>query len=295
MSWSPHTYSGFSLKDPYSTKASKPNSSPFAKFQQLEKQQAWSHPKKGNVSSLCRNLSMPASPRPVSLTTPRPGAARSSSGAKELILSWVQTKLMNYPIPITNFSSCWNDGLAFCALIHVFYPDSFDWFALNAENRRFNFTLAFEKAEELADISPLLEVEDMVRFQSPDWMCVFTYVQSFYRMFREDRIITHRQKIQGDMKVPNPDTSLTSPTKETVKEEVGEEETEEDNIDRRLSHPDDSKLVIVQDSESSNQENTSPAEETSEEETSEEETSEEDEEEEIHDEEKVEYDHMKKI
>ena len=34
---------------------------------------------------------------------------------------------------------------------------------------------------ELADIYPLLEVEDMVRFKKPDWKCVFTYVQSFYR------------------------------------------------------------------------------------------------------------------
>jgi len=35
----------------------------------------------------------------------------------------------------------------------------------------------------LADISPLLDVEDMVRMKSPDWKCVFTYVQMFYRRF----------------------------------------------------------------------------------------------------------------
>jgi len=69
----------------------------------------------------------------------------------------------------------------------VFYPEAFDWSALQPENRRHNFTLAFHKAEELADIYPLLEVEDMVRFKKPDWKCVFTYVQSFYRRFRDGR------------------------------------------------------------------------------------------------------------
>ena len=34
---------------------------------------------------------------------------------------------------------------------------------------------------QLAGISPLLEVEDMVKYTKPDWKCVFTYVQSFYR------------------------------------------------------------------------------------------------------------------
>ena len=48
---------------------------------------------------------------------------------------------------MTNLSSCWSDGLAFCALVHCFYPEAFDWFALSPENRRYNFTLAFEKAE----------------------------------------------------------------------------------------------------------------------------------------------------
>jgi len=114
-------------------------------------------------------------------------AARSGSGAKEMILMWVQNRIKHYPILMTNFSTCWNDGLAFCALIHVFYPENFDWYALKAENRRHNFTLGFEKAESLAGIYPLLEVEDMVRFKKPDWKCVFTYVQSFYRRFRDGR------------------------------------------------------------------------------------------------------------
>lgn len=45
----------------------------------------------------------------------------------------------------------------------------------------------FSFFRELAGIYPLLEVDDMVRFQKPDWKCVFTYVQSFYRRFRDGR------------------------------------------------------------------------------------------------------------
>merc|ERR1719188_1732316 len=97
---------------------------------------------------------------------------------------WVQNRIKDYPIPMTNFSTCWNDGLAFCALILFYYPRAFDFNSLESKNRRHNFTLAFEMAEKLADICPLLEVDDMVRFQKPDWKCVFTYVQSFYRRFR---------------------------------------------------------------------------------------------------------------
>lgn len=180
--------------------------SPFARFKQLEDSSAQGpgsgsrtpplQPSKGS-SSLYRNLSMPAStPRPtltVKMMDQQQGqarpslAARSGSGAKEMILMWVQNRIKDYPIPMTNFSTCWNDGLAFCALIHVFYPDNFDWSILKSENRRQNFTLAFQKAEELAGIYPLLEVDDMVRFQKPDWKCVFTYVQSFYRRFRDGR------------------------------------------------------------------------------------------------------------
>ena len=50
-------------------------------------------------------------------------------------------------IEITNFSTSWNNGLAFCALIHHFYPDAFDIHSLDPKQRRKNFELAFDTAE----------------------------------------------------------------------------------------------------------------------------------------------------
>ena len=43
------------------------------------------------------------------------------------------------------------------------------------------------KCRKYGDVCPLLDVEDMVRMKKPDWKCVFTYVQSFYRRFRLGR------------------------------------------------------------------------------------------------------------
>ncbi|KAL8604619.1 hypothetical protein ACOMHN_013399 [Nucella lapillus] len=111
---------------------------------------------------------------------------RSPSAIKTMLLEWCKAMTREYEnIAVTNFSSSWNDGLAFCALIHHFYPDSFDYSQLESKNRRHNFELAFNTAEKVADISPLLDVEDMVKMKNPDWKCVFTYVQSYYRHLRD--------------------------------------------------------------------------------------------------------------
>lgn len=111
---------------------------------------------------------------------------RSASDIKDMLLNWCKSKTKEYEkVDICNFSTCWNDGMAFCALIHHFYPEAFDFETLNPKNRRYNFDLAFRVAEEQADIAPLLDVEDMVLMKKPDWKCVFTYVQSFYRKLHD--------------------------------------------------------------------------------------------------------------
>jgi len=109
---------------------------------------------------------------------------RNPSGVKEMLLEWCKKQCEGYEhVNITNFSTSWSDGMAFCALIHHFCPTTFDYSKLNPKNRRGNFTLAFKVAEKEADIPALLDVEDMVRMKTPDWKCVFTYVQGFYRRF----------------------------------------------------------------------------------------------------------------
>eukprot|EP00096_Caligus_rogercresseyi_P003630 TRINITY_DN1692_c0_g1_i1.p1 TRINITY_DN1692_c0_g1~~TRINITY_DN1692_c0_g1_i1.p1 ORF type:complete len:186 (+),score=52.12 TRINITY_DN1692_c0_g1_i1:216-773(+) len=129
-----------------------------------------------------------SSPATESKTEKKMFVSRSASSAKEVILTWVKESLQDYDsLNVTNFSSSWSDGLAFCALIHNFYPEAFDFASLKSENRRHNFELAFKSAEEYAGIYPLLDVEDMVKMKNPDWKCVFTYVQSFYRRFRNGK------------------------------------------------------------------------------------------------------------
>ncbi|KAL5965745.1 Smoothelin-like protein 1 [Taenia solium] len=114
-------------------------------------------------------------------TSKRPGAA----SAKEIMLHWCQVMTKGYPhVEVKNFGSSWADGMAFCALIHHFYPDAFDFSTLKPENRRANFELAFKTAEELGNVAPLLDVEDLLRTKVPDWKCIFTQIQLYYRRFQ---------------------------------------------------------------------------------------------------------------
>lgn len=154
--------------------------SPFAKFRQLDKQNSLNKP---------TPPSTPGTPRgtgPLFKFTD-PAVSQSASTIKERLLHWCRMKTKEYEnIQLDNFSSSWADGLAFCALIHHFLPDAFDYSTLTPKDRRHNFELAFQVADEKADIAPLLDVEDMLETRRPDWKCVFTYVQSIYRRFKDE-------------------------------------------------------------------------------------------------------------
>ncbi|CAP38031.2 Protein CBG21188 [Caenorhabditis briggsae] len=119
-------------------------------------------------------------------TSAAPPRQLNPNSIKDALLRWIQNRVAGYPnVNVTNFSSSWADGMAFCALIHRFAPQSFDFSTLDPKNRRQNFDLAFKVAEDNG-IFPLLEVDDMIMMgDRPDWKCVFTYVQSFYKQFRD--------------------------------------------------------------------------------------------------------------
>ncbi|XP_026795418.2 smoothelin isoform X2 [Pangasianodon hypophthalmus] len=106
----------------------------------------------------------------------------NANSIKQMLLDWCRAKTRGYDnVDIQNFSSSWSDGMAFCALVHNFFPEAFDYSTLSPSNRRQNFEVAFKTAEKLADCPQLLDVDDMVRLREPDWKCVYTYLQEFYR------------------------------------------------------------------------------------------------------------------
>eukprot|EP01104_Vermistella_antarctica_P021448 TRINITY_DN96_c0_g1_i1.p1 TRINITY_DN96_c0_g1~~TRINITY_DN96_c0_g1_i1.p1 ORF type:complete len:543 (-),score=221.77 TRINITY_DN96_c0_g1_i1:203-1768(-) len=107
--------------------------------------------------------------------------------AKEGLLMWCRKKTKGYrdvcPPSLNNFTTDWQNGLAFCALIHRHRPDLLNYDDLNKENAAENLELAFKIAEDDLDIPRLLDVEDIVGVSRPDERSIMTYVSEFFHCF----------------------------------------------------------------------------------------------------------------
>ncbi|KAM8742806.1 smoothelin [Acanthopagrus schlegelii] len=125
-----------------------------------------------------------------------PAAAPNAKNVKQMLLDWCRAKTEPYEgVDIQNFSSSWKDGIAFCALVHRFFPDAFEYSILNPNKPRDNFQLAFSTAERLAGCPPLLDPDDLVRMKEPDWKCVYTYIQEFYRSLVEKGLVKTKKRL----------------------------------------------------------------------------------------------------
>ncbi|XP_049569676.1 smoothelin-like protein 1 isoform X49 [Orcinus orca] len=132
---------------------------------------------------------------PTALFRNTKAAGAAIGGVKNMLLEWCRAMTRSYEhVDIQNFSSSWSSGMAFCALIHKFFPDAFDYAALDPAKRRHNFSLAFSTAEKLADCAQLLEVDDMVRLAVPDSKCVYTYIQELYRSLVQKGLVKTKKK-----------------------------------------------------------------------------------------------------
>ncbi|XP_077378376.1 cytospin-A [Festucalex cinctus] len=115
---------------------------------------------------------------------PLSALARQYGGSKRnALLKWCQKKTEGYQnIDITNFSSSWNDGLAFCAVLHTYLPAHIPYQELTSQDKRRNFSLAFQAAESVG-IKCTLDINEMVHTERPDWQSVMTYVTAIYKYF----------------------------------------------------------------------------------------------------------------
>ncbi|XP_058483025.1 cytospin-B isoform X2 [Solea solea] len=115
---------------------------------------------------------------------PLAALAREYGGSKRnALLKWCQKKTEGYPnIDVTNFSSSWSDGLAFCALLHTYLPAHIPYQELISQDKVRNLTLAFQAAESIG-IKPSLDIEELMKTDRPDWQSVMQYVSQIYKYF----------------------------------------------------------------------------------------------------------------
>ncbi|XP_026164822.1 EH domain-binding protein 1 isoform X2 [Mastacembelus armatus] len=126
-----------------------------------------------------------SSPKPSPIPSPVLGGKPNAS---QSLLAWCREVTKNYRgVKITNFTTSWRNGLAFCALLHHFRPDLIDYKSLNPQDIKENNKKAYDGFASLG-ISRLLEPSDMVLLAIPDKLTVMTYLYQIRAHFSGEEL-----------------------------------------------------------------------------------------------------------
>ncbi|XP_038163358.1 EH domain-binding protein 1 isoform X3 [Cyprinodon tularosa] len=131
--------------------------------------------------------------RELASSSPKPSPAPSpvlggKPNASQSLLAWCREVTKNYRgVKITNFTTSWRNGLAFCAILHHFRPDLIDYKSLNPQDIKENNKKAYDGFASLG-ISRLLEPSDMVLLAIPDKLTVMTYLYQIRAHFSGEEL-----------------------------------------------------------------------------------------------------------
>ncbi|XP_035485634.2 EH domain-binding protein 1-like protein 1 isoform X12 [Scophthalmus maximus] len=115
--------------------------------------------------------------------------------SSQSLLEWCQEVTQAHKgVKITNFSTSWRNGLAFCAILHHFYPEKINYEMLDPYDIKHNNKKAVDGFAELG-ISRLMEPSDMVMLAVPDRLIVMTYLNQIRTHFMGQELsVLHIEK-----------------------------------------------------------------------------------------------------
>ncbi|XP_033837659.2 dystrophin isoform X13 [Periophthalmus magnuspinnatus] len=139
-------------------------------------------------------------------------AGLQQTNSEKILLSWVRQNTRQYPqVNVVNFSSSWNDGLAFNALIHSHRPELFEWSSVEKKTSPIDrLEHAFNKAEQHLGIERLLDPED-VAVPNPDKKSIIMYVTSLFKVLPQSISMEAIQEVET---LPRATSSATRVTTE---------------------------------------------------------------------------------
>ncbi|XP_053383352.1 EH domain-binding protein 1-like [Mercenaria mercenaria] len=126
---------------------------------------------------------------PVANNSPSTDSSYSESPAQNApsstldLLGWCKEVTKGYKgVKVTNLTTSWRNGMAFCAVIHHFRPDLIEFSKLAPHDIKGNNRIAFDAAARLG-IPRVIEPSDMVLLAVPDKLAVMTYLHQLRSYF----------------------------------------------------------------------------------------------------------------
>ncbi|XP_031782342.1 EH domain-binding protein 1 isoform X5 [Nasonia vitripennis] len=134
-----------------------------------------------------------ASLRPLDLKKPNTSGHRMRDITPgQDLLEWCKEVTKDYQgVKVTNLTTSWRNGMAFCAVIHHFRPDLIDIDSLLPHDVKGNCKKAFDAGEALG-IPRVIEPADMDILTVPDKLAVMTYLYQLRAHFTGHELEVHQ-------------------------------------------------------------------------------------------------------
>ncbi|XP_077355183.1 uncharacterized protein ehbp1l1a isoform X2 [Festucalex cinctus] len=161
----------------------------------LEEDRGSSHVDKSKTEVSFQQTLTPTKPEDALASQENLSGSQNLVTSSQSLLEWCKEVTQGQKgLKITNFSTSWRNGLAFCAILHHFHPEKINYDLLGPYDIKHNNKKAFDGFAELG-ISRLMEPSDMVMLAVPDRLIVMTYLSQIRTHFMGQELsVLHIEK-----------------------------------------------------------------------------------------------------